>query len=261
LKLTKFNIDAFNGNGFKGNPACVVPLNKWISDKTLLEIAKTNAVPETAFYVIENNKIYLRWFTPEIEMDLCGHATLATAHCLKEIHNYFNDFINFHTISGEISVKFKNGKYQMSLPKRIPQVSDLPDIISRSLNIQPLECYKSRDYVLVYHSENDINNIIVDKKVLDKINLDPGGVVVTSKGDSVDFVSRYFTPQSSILEDPATGSSHCSLVPLWSQKLNKTKLISHQLSERGGIFECINQDDNIIITGNAKVQSKEILEI
>ena len=119
--------------------------------------------------------------TPEIEMDLCGHATLATAHCLKEIYNYFNDFINFHTTSGEISVKFKNGKYQMSLPKRVPQVSDLPDIISRSLNIQPLECYKLRDYVLVYHSENDINNIIVDKKILDKINLDPGGVVVTSK--------------------------------------------------------------------------------
>lgn len=261
MKLNKFNIDAFIEKGFKGNPACVIPLKKWISDFSLLKIAKKNAVPETAFYVIENNKINLRWFTPEIEMDLCGHATLATAHCLKKIFNYSNDNIKFQTISGELSVKFKNDKYHMILPKRVADFSNLPKTISKSLNIQPIEVYKSRDYILIYQSEKDIKNIVIDKKIFDKINLDPGGVVVTSKGDSVDFVSRYFTPQSSILEDPATGSSHCSLVPYWSKKLKKTKLISHQLSKRGGKFECINKVDKIIIIGKAKIQSKGIIEI
>ena len=201
---------------FSGNPACVIPLKEWLPDELLLKIAKENAVPETAFFVKKNNKIHLRWFTPEIEMDLCGHATLATAHCLKTILNYPKDRILFKTRSGDLTVLTKNDTYYLDLPSRMPIISKLPEVIRASLNIQPKEIYKSRDYLLIYDTEQDIVNIKIDKQIFDQINLDPGGVIVTSKGENCDFVSRFFTPQASILEDPVTGSAHCSFCLLYT---------------------------------------------
>ncbi|WP_428741122.1 PhzF family phenazine biosynthesis protein [Tenacibaculum sp.] len=256
MKLPLYQIDAFTDKVFGGNPACVVPLQDWLPDEILLKIAKENAVAETAFFVDKGEKIHLRWFTPEIEMDLCGHATLATAHCLHSILNYPHDKIIFETLSGDLIITIQEDFYSMDLPSRMPVVSELPEIIQKSLNIEPKEVLKSRDYVLVYDSEEQIKNVKVDRQIFDQINLDPGGVVITAMGDECDFVSRYFTPQSSILEDPVTGSSHCSLVPFWSSRLNKENLDAIQVSERVGVLKCQNKKDRVIISGKAKTYSE-----
>ena len=252
MKLDLYQIDAFTDKMFKGNPACVVPLERWLPDNILLNIAKKNRVAETAFFIKKDKKFCLRWFTPEIEMDLCGHATLAAAHCLKKILNYKNDKLIFKTLSGELIITFKNDYYLMDLPSRMPISSELPEFVSKALNTLPEEVYKSRDYLLVYDNEDIIKNIEIDKQIFDQINLDPGGVIVTSKGKNCDFVSRYFTPQSSILEDPVTGSSHCSLTPFWAKRLNKESLIAHQISKRGGSLKCFNNGKRVIIGGKAK---------
>lgn len=255
MKLKLYQIDAFTDKIFGGNPACVVPLNDWLPDHILLKITKENAVAETAFFVDRGDKIHLRWFTPEIEMDLCGHATLATAHCLKSILDYPKDEIIFETQSGDLTVSIKNDLYNLDFPSRMPISSELPDIIRKSLNIEPIEVYKSRDYMLVYGTEQEIENIKVNRQVFDQINLDPGGVIVTAKGESCDFVSRFFTSQASILEDPVTGSAHCSLIPFWSLRLGKNKLDAIQISDRVGKLYCQNKKDRVIISGKAKTYS------
>lgn len=208
MKLNLYQIDAFTDQIFGGNPACVVPLDNWLPDDILLKIAKENAVAETAFFLDMGDKIHLRWFTPEIEMDLCGHATLATAHCLKTILDYKNDGFIFETLSGDLTVVVENEIYKMDFPSRMPFPENLPTIIENSLNIKPKEVFKSRDYVLVYENETEIKNIKIDRQFFDQINLDPGGIITTAIGDNCDFVSRFFTPQASILEDPVTGSAH-----------------------------------------------------
>ncbi|OIQ23936.1 PhzF family phenazine biosynthesis protein [Lacinutrix sp. MedPE-SW] len=255
MKLELYQIDAFTNTIFGGNPACVVPLDYWLPDKTLFNITKENAVAETAFFVKTDNIFHLRWFTPEIEMDLCGHATLATAHCIKTILKYPENKITFKTLSGELTVLINNDTYALNLPSRMPVKATLPSIIKDAINIQPKAIYKSRDYVLVYDSQKAIENIKVNRAVFDKINLDPGGVIVTAKGNTCDFVSRFFTPQASILEDPVTGSAHCSLVPFWAKYLQKNSLEAIQLSKRGGHLSCINKENRVIISGNAKTYS------
>jgi len=255
MKLKLFQIDAFTDKFFEGNPACVVPLTNWLSDDILLKITKENAVAETAFFVDKGDKIHLRWFTPEIEMDLCGHATLATAHCLKSILNYPNDKIIFETLSGDLTVSVENDLYYLDLPSRMPIASELPETIKKSLNILPKEVHKSRDYLLVYDTEQEIKNIKVDRQIFDQINLDPGGVIVTAKGENCDFVSRFFTPQASILEDPVTGSAHCSLIPFWSLRLGKKELNAIQISNRPGKLKCENKKNRVIIGGKAKTYS------
>ncbi|RCT54647.1 PhzF family phenazine biosynthesis protein [Winogradskyella sp. KYW1333] len=255
MKLDLYQIDAFTDKTFGGNPACVVPLNDWLPDDILLNITKENAVAETAFFIDKGDKILLRWFTPEIEMDLCGHATLATAHCLKSILNYSQEEFIFETLSGNLTVFNKNDTYFLDFPSRMPKTSELPEIIKKSLNIQPNEVYKSRDYLLVYDSEQDIKNIKINRQIFDQINLNPGGVIVTAKGDNNDFVSRFFTPQASILEDPVTGSAHCSLIPFWSSRLGKKDMDAIQISDRIGFLKCKDKNDRVIIGGKAKTYS------
>ena len=255
MKLELYQIDAFTNKIFGGNPACVVPLKNWLPDEILLKISKENAVAETAFFVNKGEKIHLRWFTPEIEMDLCGHATLATAHCLKTILDYKNNKIVFETLSGDLTVIAENDFYYLDFPSRMPVESSLPVEISKALNIQPKEILRSRDYVLVYETEDDIKNIQINRQFFDQINLNPGGVIVTAKGKNCDFVSRYFTPQSTILEDPVTGSAHCSLIPFWANRLGKNTLSAMQISERMGELNCINKEDRVIISGQARTYS------
>ena len=253
--LDLYQVDAFTNSIFEGNPACIVPLPSWLPDEILLKITQENAVAETAFFVAKENKFHLRWFTPEIEMDLCGHATLATAHCLKTILKYPSNNIVFETVSGNLTVAVKDGFYFLDFPSRMPVPAPLPKIIEKSLNIPPKEVYKSRDYVLVYDTEQDIKNIKINRQIFDQINLGTGGVIVTSKGTSCDFVSRFFTPQASILEDPVTGSAHCSLIPFWAKKLDKKELSAMQLSKRKGILNCTEKNDRVIISGQAKTYS------
>ncbi len=253
--LDLYQVDAFTNSIFEGNPACIVPLPSWLPDEILLKITQENAVAETAFFVAKENKFHLRWFTPEIEMDLCGHATLATAHCLKTILKYPSNNIVFETASGDLTVTVKDDFYFLDFPSRMPVPAALPELIEKSLNIPPKAVYKSRDYVLVYDAEQDIKNIKINRQIFDQINLGTGGVIVTSKGTSCDFVSRFFTPQASILEDPVTGSAHCSLIPFWAKKLDKKELSAMQLSKRKGILNCTEKNDRVIISGQAKTYS------
>ena len=255
LKLDIYQIDAFTNKMFGGNPACVVQLQEWLENDLLLKIATENAVAETAFFIIRDDKIQLRWFTPEIEMDLCGHATLATAHCLKTILNLKNNNFIFETLSGDINVTVDKNLYSLDLPSRMPVGVTLPVSIQKSLNIQPIEVLKSRDYVLVYENEAEVRDIKINREYFDEINLGTGGVIVTAKGDDCDFVSRFFTPQASILEDPVTGSAHCSLVPYWSKILNRKELHALQVSKRMGELHCIDKGERIIIKGQAKTYS------
>ena len=255
MKLKLFQIDAFTDEMFGGNPACVVSLESWLPDELLLNIAKENAVAETAFFIEEGDKVLLRWFTPEIEMDLCGHATLATAHCLMSCLNYPKDEILFQTLSGELTVSRKEDYYSLDFPSRAPEVSSLPENIEKALSIKPKEVFKARDYLLVYDSEEQVKNISIDRNSFDQINLDPGGVIVTAKGEKCDFVSRFFTPQASILEDPVTGSAHCTLVPFWAERLGKSNLKAIQISDRRGILFCQNKKDRVVISGKAKTYS------
>ena len=188
-------------------------------------------------------------------MDLCGHATLATAHCIKTILKYDSNNIVFETLSGDLSVCVEDDFYFLDFPSRMPVPSTLPKPIEKALNIAPKEVYKSRDYVLVYNTEQEIKNIKINRQFFDQINLNTGGVIVTSKGTNCDFVSRFFTPQASILEDPVTGSAHCSLIPFWAKKLDKKELSAQQLSKRGGVLNCLDKNDRVIISGQAKTYS------
>ena len=252
MRLDLYQVDAFTSAVFGGNPACVVPLTEWLPDELMLKIAKENAVAETAFFIDNGATISLRWFTPEIEMDLCGHATLATAHCLKAILGYNKNEFVFTSLSGNLIVRTDNEVYTLDFPAREPAAAVLPTFIKQSLNIQPAEVWQSRDYMLVYNSQADIMNIRVNRNNFDQVNIDPGGVIVTARGDEADFVSRFFTPQASILEDPVTGSSHCSLIPYWAKKMGKNTMTALQLSERGGKLDCVYKGDRVLISGRAK---------
>lgn len=255
MKLDIYQVDAFTDKIFTGNPACVVQLEKWLPDDMLLKIARENAVAETAFFIAADPGFDLRWFTPEIEMDLCGHATLATAHVLKTILKYEKNKIIFHSKSGLLEVFANKDLYTLDFPSRMPQPVALPEIIKAALSKQPVEVLRSRDFVLIYDTEQDVRDIQINRQIVDQINLDPGGIIITSPGDSCDFVSRFFTPQASIFEDPVTGSAHCSLIPYWNKKLNKKKMTALQLSERGGKLFCEDKGDRVLISGNARTYS------
>ncbi len=257
-----YQVDAFINDIFSGNPACVVPLKYWLEDEVLLKIAQENAVSETAFFIKNGDSIDLRWFTPDIEIDLCGHATLATAHVLRSVLKHSINDIDFNTMSGKLKVTFKDNFYYLDFPARKPILASLPEEVEMSLNIQPKEVFKSRDYILLYESQKDIESIKVNKHFFDKINLGYGGVIVTAQGDHlVDFVSRYFTPQATILEDSVTGSAHCSLIPFWSSRLIKKKLRALQISDRGGLLLCEDMGDRVLIGGQARTFSKGVFSI
>ena len=256
MKLPIFQIDAFSHKVFGGNPACVVPLVNWLKDEVLLKIAQENAVAETAFFIRKGKNFHLRWFTPDIEMDLCGHATLATAHCILSELKLESEKVIFETLSGELEVSLNNGRYLMDLPRRDAIAATLPDEIKNALNIQPKIVLKARDYLLVYENQKEIEDIAINRKVFDQINLNPGGVIVTAKGGNCDFVSRFFTPQATILEDPVTGSAHCTLTPYWSNELLKKSMNAQQISERKGELFCELKKDRVEISGKAVTFSR-----
>lgn len=252
MKIDIFQIDAFTDRLFGGNPAAICPLKKWLPDEILQKIAIENNLSETAFFIKTSDDSYhLRWFTPEIEMDLCGHATLASAYVLFECLNYKNEIIHFETLSGILKVKKIDDFLELDFPARPPQKAELPQIIKDGLNIQPLEVWKARDYLLVYENETAIKSIQPNIAILNQINLDPGGIIVTAKSDKVDFISRFFTPQATIFEDPVTGSAHCTLVPFWAERLHKKKLHALQLSERVGELFCSLKGDRVFLRGKA----------
>lgn len=265
MELRSFQADAFTDEVFKGNPAAVVMLNEPIPDELMLKIAAENNLPETAFILKEGVGYRLRWFTPDIEMDLCGHATLASAHILFSEAGYSEKVITFYTQSGELLVNREfNGEtpfYTLNFPVRRAQLATLPHEISESLSIMPLQVYKARDYMLVYASQVDVATLEFDRAIIDKINLGTAGVIVTSQGEDCDFVSRFFTPGATLFEDPVTGSAHCTLVPFWSEKLEKGSFFARQISSRGGKLYCEMHGERVLIKGSAVTYSSSIIKI
>ncbi|SEQ62237.1 phenazine biosynthesis protein PhzF family [Amphritea atlantica] len=261
MKLRIFQVDAFTDTLFGGNPAAVCPLKEWLSDALMQQIAMENSVAETAFFVPNKVGFEIRWFTPEIEMDLCGHATLAAAHVITKHLGYSKSDLIFQSTSGKLPVKINNDLITLIFPSRKPLTDNAPQAILDALHIPPIEVLKARDYLLVFDSEADIRSIQPNRNILDQINLDPGGIIVTAKGDSVDFVSRFFTPQASILEDPVTGSAHCSLIPYWAEKLSRNQMTALQLSSREGTLFCQNAADEVHISGKAVTYMEGIITI
>lgn len=252
MRIPIYQIDAFTNTLFGGNPAAVCPLNAWLADEVLLNIAKENNLAETAYIIHKKDNLFeLRWFTPEIEMDLCGHATLASAYVIMECLDYdFNEVV-FESMSGELSVSKINGQLEMNFPSRPPKPSSLPDAIANALSEQPLEVLKARDYLLIFENEDQLSNLIVDQSGLERINLDPGGIIASAKGNRSDFVSRFFTPGAAVFEDPVTGSAHCTLTPFWADRLQKNELHAIQISERKGELYCRLKGDRVFIRGSA----------
>lgn len=252
MKLPIYQVDAFTDHLFAGNPAAVVPIgDEWPMDDVLQKIAIENNLSETAFFQDQGDEFELRWFTPEFEIDLCGHATLASAHVIFNHLGYNKDEIRFETMSGPLVVKRKDHLLQLDFPSRKPEPAEMISELTQALSIQPKEVLKSRDWVLVYDSESDVRALKVNESVLNPSNFDKGGIICTAKGDGVDFVSRFFFPGGALFEDPVTGSSHCSLIPYWSEKLDKAEMIAYQLSERKGYLNCTDLGERVLIAGNA----------
>lgn len=251
MRLPIFQVDAFTDNIFGGNSAAVCKLDHWLPDDLMQKIAKENSVAETAFFVAATDGFELRWFTPDLEIDLCGHATLATAHVIARHLHPSLEPLTFHSNSGILTVGVEENLLTLNFPSRKPEPSSLPQIILDSIQAKPKEVLKSRDYVLVFENEEVIRNMKPNKELLNQINLGVGGVVVTAPGNEADFVSRFFTPQVSIFEDSVTGSAHCSLIPYWSEKLSKESMLAFQLSPRGGTLHCKDLGERVLISGQA----------
>lgn len=251
MTIPIYQADAFTDKLFGGNPAAVCPLEEWLPDETMQKIAIENNLSETAFFVKNETGFKLRWFTPEYEIDLCGHATLASAHILFTQLGYADEAVHFDTVkAGHLIVTKAGDKYVLDFPSRPPILIEPPIGLAEALSEkQPLEVLRSRDYFVVYETEDDIRDISPDFFKLSK--MDTVGVIVTAPGRDVDFVSRFFEPGAGVSEDPVTGSAHCNLIPYWAGKLSKTKLHAFQLSERKGELWCELKGDRVLISGNA----------
>lgn len=252
--LTIYQVDAFTSTLFGGNPAAVCPLQTWLPDNVMQKLAAENNLSETAFFVQEEQGFHLRWFTPEFEIDLCGHATLATAFVLFNELNFMQEVIKFNTKSGILEVRKKGDLIELNFPSRMPELCVAPDALLKGINLPPLKVLKSRDYFLVYEDEDLIKQIVPDFNYLN--TLDAVGVIVTAAAKEVDFVSRFFVPNSVIGEDPVTGSAHCNLIPYWAKELNKTVFTAKQLSARQGELFCEDKGERVTIAGNAVLYLK-----
>jgi len=251
MKLTVYQIDAFTDKVFGGNPAAVIPLEHWLDEALMQKIAAEHNLAETVFFVPQEVGFHIRWFTPELEIDLCGHATLATAYVLFNCLDYPKQKIVFYSKSGPLYVNREEDIISMDFPSWIPErVSEYPEELLRGLGItQHSGVYKHRDYIVELETEKEVLSIQPDFSLLNKI--DVIGVIVTAPGTRCDFVSRFFAPNCGVPEDPVTGSAHAQLVPFWSEKLNKKNLHARQLSTRGGEIWCTLKGDRVIMKGKA----------
>jgi PhzF family phenazine biosynthesis protein len=246
-----YQIDAFAIRLFSGNPAAVCVLNEWLPVSVMQKIALENNLSETAFIVRESNEWSIRWFTPETEVDLCGHATLASAFVVLTILHPENNTVVFRSQKmGNLTVRKKADMLELDFPSDTLKTCLLPEAVEISIGKAPLECFSGRsDYLLLYASEADILNLKPDFRKL--AHAGARGIIVTAPGTDVDFVSRFFAPQVGINEDPVTGSAHTALTPFWSARLGKLSMKARQLSDRGGYLECTLQGARTLISGHA----------
>lgn len=249
MELTLYQIDAFANKIFEGNPAAICPLDEWISDELMQSIAAENNLSETAYFVRNNNGYHIRWFTPVHEVDLCGHATLASAYVIFNILGYNENQITFESKSGLLIVNRNNDLFEMDFPSQPPTQCNIPEQIIKAFDDTPVECLQSKDYIVVFDDEQSVLNASPDLSLLSTLDL--RGVVITSKSKEYDFVTRCFAPKYGINEDPVTGSAFTQLIPYWSNKLNKTTLSAKQVSKRGGEVGCVYSNERVQISGKA----------
>jgi PhzF family phenazine biosynthesis protein len=252
MNLQIFQVDAFTTKPFGGNPAAVVPLEKWLPDEVMLKIAGENNLSETAFFVSENGKYHIRWFTPTVEVNLCGHATLATSHVIFNELKLEGEIIRFHSDrSGELSVSRDGDKLVLDFPSYPMTEIEHSDELAQAIGIVPAKVFESQGNMvfLRVESEEEIRALEPDFHALAQLPYDE--VIVTAQGDDCDFASRMFAPRIGIPEDPVTGAIHCSLIPYWAEKLGKHKLFARQVSARGGELFCEDAGDRVRIGGNA----------
>jgi len=253
-ELRYFVVDAFTDRAFAGNPAAVVPLDRWLSDALMQSIAAELALSETAFFAPEEDTLRLRWFTPAVEVDLCGHATLASAFVLMTELEPARTEVRFLSRSGRLGVTRADGVFTLDFPSRPPQPEPDPQIrdqVAGALGKRPRELWRARDLVAVYDAADDVRRLAPDFARMKAI--DVHGICATAPGGGagVDFVSRFFAPHQGIDEDPVTGSSHCTLAPMWADRLGKSSLTAHQVSRRGGAIACRVAGDRVHLGGRA----------
>ena len=248
-KLALYQVDAFASQVFQGNPAAVCPLEAWLDDDVMQQIAAENNLSETAFFVPNANGFDIRWFTPTVEVDLCGHATLASAYVLFEQLDFKGDTLVFQSKSGELQVSKNGDKFVLNFPKQTPVPCDIPQPIQQAFGNHIQACLKHEDYIVVLKDEANVFAANPDMQLLKQLDL--RGVVITSASKDYDFVSRFFAPNCGIDEDPVTGSSFTQLAPYWAEVLGKNKLTAKQVSQRGGEVWCELASDRVYIAGYA----------
>jgi predicted PhzF superfamily epimerase YddE/YHI9 len=253
MRLPIYQVDAFTNGLFGGNPAAVCPLEAWLPDATMQAIAAENNLSETAFFVPDGGDYALRWFTPTVEVDLCGHATLASAHVVFRFLEPERESVNFHTLkAGTLAVIRRADMLVMDFPSRPASPAPAPPGLLAALGGAPREVLRARDYLVVYDSAAEIAALDPDLAALAKV--DCWAAIVTAPGeDGIDFVSRFFAPKQGVPEDPVTGSAHCTLVPYWAKRLGKVELEARQLSRRGGALRCALNGNRVSIGGRAVV--------
>lgn len=260
MKLTLYQIDAFTKKLFDGNPAAVIPLNEWINDALMQKIALENNLSETVFFVPKGNDYEIRWFTPEVEINLCGHATLASAFVLFNILGYKQKTIAFHCKSGLLYVSREGDTILLDFPSWKPEkITDYPDELLASLgNPEIAGVYQYRDYLVELINEDAVRNCQPDFTIMKKLG---EKVIITAPGKNVDFVSRFFAPSAGVNEDPVTGSAHSQLIPFWNYKSGKIKMNALQLSKRGGEIYCEQKGDRVVMGGHCVFYMKGEIEI
>ncbi|AWV98681.1 PhzF family phenazine biosynthesis protein [Arcticibacterium luteifluviistationis] len=250
MTLDIYQVDAFSAKLFGGNPAAIIPLEAWLSDDIMQQIAQENNLSETAYFVKEGEHFHIRWFTPAVEVALCGHATLATAHVIYEHLGFKEDQIKFMSKSGELVVKKRDGLLEMNFPATSLSKTEIPAGFLDQFNIKPSETLKAgEDFFLIFDSEEQIKALVPNFSALKKIK--SRGIICTAPGTKADFVSRFFAPAAGIDEDPVTGSAHTSLIPYWAKKLAKNSLYAEQISKRKGELHCQLIGDRVLIAGEA----------
>jgi PhzF family phenazine biosynthesis protein len=249
-----YQVDAFTSRVFSGNPAAVCPLEAWLPDEQMQAIAAENNLAETAFFVPNGGGYGLRWFTPAVEVDLCGHATLATAFVILNELTPSADAVRFETKSGTLEVVREGRRFALNFPARPPEKCDVCPQLLPALGGKPETVLAARDYLVVYGSEDEVRALRPDMAGL--LEIDRFAVIVTAPGREVDFVSRFFAPAKGVPEDQVTGSSHCTLIPYWSKRLDKKKLHAHQISPRGGELWCEDRGERVNIGGHGALYLK-----
>lgn len=249
MRIPIYQIDAFTNRLFRGNPAAVCPLESWPDDRKLQDIAAENNLSETAFFLAREDYFELRWFTPKMEVDLCGHATLASAHVVFQRIDPALATVRFQTKSGMLTVQRRGDLLVMEFPSRPGSICPMPEELVEGLGARPKEVLLARDYLAVFESDEIVQSLKPDMNRL--MRLDCLGIIATAPGKDSDFVSRFFAPRAGVPEDPVTGSSHCTLIPYWAGRLGKRELHALQLSERGGELFCKDLGDRVQMGGKA----------